>query len=263
MHISTHTRMDISYSVMRLSGYMSCPKLPAFEILHQTMCYIYHHSHAPIMYPRTNSTTDTFQCHFAKGNAEFIDHKTHLLVNYNDADLARDLQDRRSVTSTLHTLHGVAVSWTCKKQTETALHSNGAEIRALATGVKQTIGIRQFFTNLGISISDPTPTHEDNMATIQQVIKDRLTPQVRHLDVLITWLSDQHNKGIFKPSYINTNMMLADINTKPLPGTTLRKTHLHIIGARFYPNDKSKHYHLLDLHKYDVFNTRVSQRKNV
>lgn len=200
MHISIHTRMDISYSVMRLSGYMSCPKLPAFEIIHQTMCYLYQHSHAPIMYPRTASTstslsmTEPFQCYFAKGDAEFIDHKTHLLVNYNDADLARDLQDRRSVTSTLHTLHGVAVSWTCKKQTEMALHSNGAEIRALSTGFKKTIGIRQFVTNLGMPISNPTPTHEDNMATIQQVVKDRLTPHVRHLDVLITWLSDQHNK---------------------------------------------------------------------
>ena len=110
------------------------------------------------------------------------------MVNFNDADFARDLSNRRSVTSTLHTLNSVAVSWKVKKQIETALHPNGAEIRALQSGVKQTIIFRNLLQNLGFPQRRPTITLEDNNSTIAQVLKDRLTPQVRHLDVLITWI---------------------------------------------------------------------------
>ena len=41
---------------------------------------------------------------------------------------------------------------------------------------------------MGYPQPDPTITYEDNQATIAQVNQDRITPQVRHLDVLITWL---------------------------------------------------------------------------
>jgi hypothetical protein len=50
MHISTISHPDLSYCVMRYSGYMSCPNLPIFEALHLTMCYLFHHPHLPIMY---------------------------------------------------------------------------------------------------------------------------------------------------------------------------------------------------------------------
>ena len=45
MHIATQSHPDIAYGVMRMSGYMSCPKLPIFQALHQCMSYLYHHPH--------------------------------------------------------------------------------------------------------------------------------------------------------------------------------------------------------------------------
>jgi hypothetical protein len=52
MHIAGITRIDLSYACMRFLGYMACPNLPIFDALHRTMCYLYHHKHLPIMYPR-------------------------------------------------------------------------------------------------------------------------------------------------------------------------------------------------------------------
>ena len=153
----------------------------------------------------------------------------------------------------------MAISWKCKKQIETALHSNGAEIRALQTGVKETISLRHLLTNLGLSIPKPTVTYEDNQATIRQVLANRLTPQVRHLDVLITWLNEQHLKGIFTPHYTKTTHMLADFNTKPTGGKHLHTQHQLIIGANDYPPSDTKHYYALDLHKYSTNNYRTSQ----
>jgi hypothetical protein len=52
MHIAGITRIDLIYPVMRFSGYIACPNLPIFDALHHTMCYLYHHKHVPIIYPR-------------------------------------------------------------------------------------------------------------------------------------------------------------------------------------------------------------------
>jgi len=54
MYITTHTRVDIAYATMRLSGYMSAPKAPAFKALHWLMAYLYHHPHMPLMYSSTS-----------------------------------------------------------------------------------------------------------------------------------------------------------------------------------------------------------------
>lgn len=52
MHIAGITWIDLIYVTMHFSGYMACPNLPIFDALHRTMCYLYHHKHIPIMYPR-------------------------------------------------------------------------------------------------------------------------------------------------------------------------------------------------------------------
>ena len=52
LHIADKSRPDISYAAMRLTGYNSNPRRPCHRILKQTMAYLYHHPHIPIMYSR-------------------------------------------------------------------------------------------------------------------------------------------------------------------------------------------------------------------
>jgi len=260
IHVTTHSRPDLAYTTMRLSGYMACPKAPIFRALQQTMRYLYHHPHMPIIYPRHAIKDTPLKCHFSKGIAEVVQQTNTTLTNHNDADLARDIQDRRSVTCTIHTINTVAVSWKCKKQTQTALHSNGAEIRALQSGVKTTLHIRQFMATIGHPITHPTPTYEDNQATIHQVLQDRLTPQVRHLDVLITWLHEQYIRGSYNLAYEQSKLMTADVGTKPQPGKQLHQQLQCINGSRYYPQINSRHYNALHLHRYNVCNVTTTQR---
>jgi hypothetical protein len=53
------------------------------------------------------------------------------LATFADADFARCLCSRRSVSASFHLLNGVIVSWSCKKQPITTLHSSGAELTSL------------------------------------------------------------------------------------------------------------------------------------
>ena len=84
--------------------------------------------------------------------------------------------------------------------------------------------------------------HEDNQATISQVMQDRLTPNVRHLGVLITWLHEHYNKGTFIPTYTKSTKMMADINTKPTGGTMLHNMVYSLIGVQYYPSPHTLHY---------------------
>ena len=261
MHLCVWTRPDIQYSSVRLSGYMACPKLPCFNALRQLLQYLYHHPHYPIMYPTQSSIERPIinaSC-TGKGRAEYI--LQPKLNGHCDADQSRDLQDRRSMSSALWTLYGdVLVAWFLKKQTSTALHSNHSELETLLLCVKKTLYIRRILYCLGYPQLDPTDIYEDNQATIAEVINDRLTPQVRHLDVKITWLHEQFIRSVFKLIYVHTSLQKADMNTKPHGGQQLIDMYLPLIGYKFYPPSSSEHYKLLQLDIYHVTPDRTSQR---
>lgn len=94
---------------------------------------------------------------------------------------------------------GVIIAYICKKQVDTALHSNGSEVRSLFSCVLHSGHIRKRFADFGIKIDGSILTVEDNQATIKEVLKDRLSTAVRHLDVLITYLHEQYLRKSFVP----------------------------------------------------------------
>ena len=68
------------------------------------------------------------------------------------------------------------------------LHTNGSEIRTFFTKVKITKMFRRFFESLGRTIKGPTPSYEDNDATIHQIQADKLTPRIKHLEAFVLFL---------------------------------------------------------------------------
>ena len=153
----------------------------------------------PLFYPRHKlHTKNPLSVRWGKGEAELIPIAYNSgLVSFADSDHARELLNRRSVSSVIVLLNGVAVDWKCSKQKETALHSTGAEIRALATGMKLTLALRNLLRSIHYQFCAPTPIYEDNRATILCIRNARIGQNVRHLDTLIGWTSDQLHHGHF------------------------------------------------------------------
>ncbi len=253
MHITTISRPDLSYCVMRYSGYMACPNLPIFEALHMTMCYLYHHPHLPIMYSskKMKSTAAALQTHWKHGFAEFLSSDFgDGLASFADADFARDLRSRRSVSSHFQLLNGVVVGWGCKKQPATSLHSCGAELHSIYRAGFKCDMIQRFLTSIGLPLDSPSILFEDNQGTIKLLRTNRLTDTVRHHDVKLAWLNENFLRGTFIVAYLNTKLMIVDCITKPVNGAQL---HLQIslcIGERFYPPSNSQHYVDLELDSY-------------
>ena len=141
--------------------------------------------------------------------------------------------------------------------------TNASEIRAMFNGSKLTIQYRRFFQSLGSRIPHPTPVLTDSETTLTQVFKDRLTPQVRHLDVMVCWLHEHKTRETIMPKYVNTTKMKADINTKPFGGESLQEKYLALIGFKYYPPSTSEHFRLLKLQDYNIGIHRASFRTDI
>ena len=257
LHIADKSRWDLSYMAMRLSGYNNCPSKVCYDILYQGMCYLYHHPLVPIMYPSqtVNKQDMTLQAKFGRGQSEIRTTQKMLqsgMEAWGDADLARGILDRRSTTSCIHKWGEVCFSSQCVKQPEVAASTNDAEVRALFQTTKRTLLYRAVLASLGLPQPEPTVTHEDNAATIAQVIKDRLTPRVKHMGTLIGWLNEQVSRLRMKPTPCSSENMDADMNTKPYGGFRLQDKFLSLIGHQFYPPPTSEHFKLLELGKYNI-----------
>jgi hypothetical protein len=172
MHIATISRPDISYACMRFSGYMASPNKPIFEALHHCLCYMFHHPHLPIMYPRTPTTTPPcpLRTFWSKGHAEYLSPDFgDDLATFTDADHARCLRTRHSV-SIYYILHNtVVISWGCKKQPVTSILSTSSEITALHNGASKTLLLHQLLTSIGLPLSTSTPIYEVNQGTIKLI----------------------------------------------------------------------------------------------
>ena len=72
-----------------------------------------------------------------------------------------------SATTVVHKYNQVVFAWKIIKQVGVVLHTNGSEIRAFFTGVKQTKIFRRFFESIGRSIKGPAVSYEDNNTAIQ------------------------------------------------------------------------------------------------
>ena len=250
MHIAHVSRLDLAYSIMRYSGYMACPNLPIFEALHLTLCYLFHHPHLPIMYPSRpyKTTTRTLQTHWNTGHAEYLpsDYGDGL-ATFADADFAHCLRTRRSISANFHLLNGVIVSWSCKKQPITTLHSSGAELTSLhRAGFKSSL-LQSFLSSIGKSLLAPAIIFEDNQGTIKLIRTQRLTDTVRHHDVKLAWLNEHFLCGTFHIAYSKSALMLVDCSTKPVNGSQLFQQISFAIGMRYYPIPSEQHYIDLDL----------------
>jgi hypothetical protein len=104
-----------------------------------------------------------------------------VLVNTADADHARDIHERRFITSSTHLLNGVEITWKYKKQVFTTLHSTGSEITALTSGVKKTNHLHELLSSLIYPVGAPAP--------ILKITKEQSNPFELHafMTTLSTW----------------------------------------------------------------------------
>ncbi|KAG3137919.1 hypothetical protein PI124_g128 [Phytophthora idaei] len=139
------------------------------------------------------------------------------IESWSDADFAADKGDRKSVTGGVVTVDGSIVQWICKKQTGVALSTMEATLTSASHVGRDLLGMRQLVRELGFRVVKPLPMKMDNQAAIKQLESEESMASAKHVDIRVKIICDFARKGIVKPEYVESRLMMADLLAKALP----------------------------------------------
>ena len=171
-------------------------------------------------------------------------------INLNDAELGRCLETRHTYFCCMIVVLGVVIQMKVKKTTTPMTHTTDAELKANFEGSRYLIPIQKIFAHMGIIFELPSDLYCDNRAVFSIIKSERMTPRCRHFDLPIAFLHANKNK-VFSPKLVKTDMMWADMGTKPNTPTTLKRFKYWSTGERFLPNKDHEHYFLLQMEFYE------------
>ena len=134
--------------------------------------------------------------------------------------------------------NGIAISWRSIKQTMVATSSNHSEILATHEASHECVWLRSMIQHIQETCGLPsirgnaTKLHEDNAACIVQIKRGFIKGDItKHISPKFFYTHELQKKGEIDVQQIQSCNNLADLFTKALPLTTLKKLR-YDIGMR-------------------------------
>lgn len=189
------TRPDISFAIIKLSQYSSCPRVSNWNSLNRVLHYLKATSGASL------------RIGFDGSNAG--------LVAYFDAALT-DNENRRSTCGYVFLLHGSPISLATKVQRTVALSTTEAEFMAGTEATKEAMFIQQVTNALFRPQLAPAELRGDNQGALALAINPVYHERTKHIDIRQRYISEMVNLNAISVKYVHTSHMLADGFTKPL-----------------------------------------------
>ena len=136
------------------------------------------------------------------------------------------------------TYHGYPLLWKSQMQSEIALSSTESEYIGISHGLRDVIPIMETLKEMksnGIMINDVTSrvhckVFEDNSGAIEMAKVHKYRPCTKHVNVKYHHFRDYVTRGEVTVSAIGTKQQPADILTKPVNETTLKRHRKTIMG---------------------------------
>jgi transposase InsO family protein len=198
LYIANCTRPDIAQAVGVLSKYMKAPTNVHLQSAKGVLKYLANTKDYGITFGYTKDG----------------------IIGYCDADYAGDLDTRRSTTGYVFTLYGGAICWTSKRQATVAVSTTEAEYIAAAMAVREALWLRQLLADLGHGMKTII-IRADNQSAIKLLKNPVSSMRSKHIDVVYHFARERVARKDIEFQYTNTNDMLADMMTKPVPKTKL------------------------------------------
>ena len=194
MYAMVCTRPDIAHAVGVVSRFLSNPGKQHWEAVKWIFRYL----------RRTSKLCLSF------GRGKLV------LEGYTDADMAGDLDGRKSTSGYLFTFAGGAVSWQSKLQKCVALSTTEAEYIAVTEAGKELVWIKTFFKELGMQ-QDEYVVYCDSQSAIDLSKNATYHSRTKHIEVRYHWILDATEEKRFKLKNIHTDKNAADMMTKVIP----------------------------------------------
>jgi hypothetical protein len=193
LYLTLRTRPDIATTVSFLTTRVSCPTKQDWNKLMRMMSYLQHNPHKGLLFP-------------TKGGME--------IDAYIDAAFCAHM-DGKSHTGVIVRIGGALVYVKSTKQKIISRDSTEAETIGLSDHTDKVLWFHLFMKYQGY---DPQPPiiYQDNKSTISLVTKGGGKPRTRHLRARQYAVKEQVDAGDYKIEYMITEVMIADVLTKPL-----------------------------------------------
>jgi len=213
IHLARWTRPDIAFAVMQVARFTN----PS--------------SHGPAHWSALQRI-----CRYIAGT---LDHgvvfragvsDSPSLSAYSDADWAGEPIHRRSTSGTIVLLNGSPVFWTSKMQKVVAHSSCEAEFVAANQSIMALWPVRELLSE--IKLLDGVPClHVDNQAAINLCKPLASRKNSKHIELKYSYARSMVYERKISLRYCPTNMMLADLFTKPLQGPVLNRLLVNFMGT--------------------------------
>ncbi|KAI3521421.1 hypothetical protein L1887_10887 [Cichorium endivia] len=191
----TNTRPDISFTVQTLSQFMHAPRKSHLKIAVRVLRYL----------------------KLCPGKGILMSKSDELVLTaWADADWAKCVNSRRSVTGYCLFLGNSLISWKSKKQSTISRSSTESEYRALATVTCEVLWLLKLMRDLGLKYKVPVSLYCDNQSAILLSLNPVLHERTKHIEIDVHLVRDKVSEGVIKVVKVNSLEQIADVFTKPL-----------------------------------------------
>ena len=197
MYAMVCTRPDIASAVRQVSRHLCNYDNTHWQAVKRIFRYL-------------KGTSDMRLCYNGKDDVQ--------LVGYADADWANDKETRRSVTGYVFMYAGVPVTWVIRTQRTVALSSTEAEYMSLSEAAREATWLRSLLSDLTHKHQGRITIFEDNQGAIALTQNPEHHARNKHIDGRYHYCREKVEAGEIKVTYLPTDVMLADVLTKPLAG---------------------------------------------
>lgn len=206
-YLAVASRPDISYAVHRLARFNNYPGKRMWLAVKHLFRYLQGTKDLKLTY-----APDPFA--------------TSIFTTFADSDFAGDRDSGRSTNGYLVKIGTGAVSWSSKLQGPIAKSSTEAEFYGASYAGTEIKWMRNLLGEIGYNFDKPSPLHLDNQSTIQ-VLNDAVHhSRMKHIPVQEFWIRNEvANEKNIEVHYLPTELMPADILTKPLPQIFVKRHH--------------------------------------
>jgi hypothetical protein len=208
-YLAQKTRPDLCFAIRTLAMYQVEPREENMNALVRVLRYLLGTHDWGLMYKAQNKPERLDDGTYLCRNAE------HMPVVYADASHGEG-EERSSRTGIITMYAGAAITWQSKKQTSVSLSSTESEIYALSEGVKQGIWCERFAASCRLIGPGYFITCQDNQSAIDLVENPTGYPRAKHMNLRYRFIGNLTLQRQLLLKWVPTELMLADICTKPL-----------------------------------------------
>jgi hypothetical protein len=139
-----------------------------------------------------------------------------VLDGFTDADMAGDIDSRKSTLGYLITYSGGAVSWQSRLQKCVALSTTEAEYIAITEAAKELLWMKKFLQELGLQ-QERYLLYCDSHSPIHLSKNSTFHSRSKHIDVRYHWIRDVLDEKLLQIEKIHTDDNGSDMMTETLP----------------------------------------------